>query len=70
MKFVAAPEGCRPSTVCCGRWPLVTSDSVVLERNGVPYAYWATDEPGECGGPRSANHREPADTLITIAEEW
>ena len=70
MIFVAAPEGCRPATACCGHWPVVVGDSGVQELDGVLYSYWATDEPGECGGPRSANHREPADTLVTIAEEW
>lgn len=67
MTIVATPEGCTPSTVCCGHWPHVEDDSVVQEWNGEPHAYWVTDEPGECGGPRSATHRAPAGALITIA---
>jgi hypothetical protein len=68
MTFAAAPDGCGPATVCCGHWPVIVDDPVVQPGNdGWVYAYWVTDEPGECGGKRSATHREDPDVLITIA---
>jgi hypothetical protein len=68
MTFVAAPFGCKPATACCGHWPVITEDPVTKRApDGWVYAYWATDEPGECGGARSATHREDPDVLITIA---
>jgi hypothetical protein len=68
MTFVAAPYGCDPATVCCGHWPLIVDDPVTQEAaDGQVYTYWVTDEPGECGGERSATHRELPGVLITIA---
>ena len=66
--FIAAPYGCSPSTACCGHWPVI-ADSPVIQpgRDGEVYVYFVTDEPGECGGERSATHRELPDILITIA---
>jgi hypothetical protein len=68
MTFVAAPYGCRPATTCCGHWPVIVDDPVIQPASdGWDYAYWVTDEPGECGGARSATHRELPDVLITVA---
>ncbi len=68
MTFVAAPYSCDPATVCCGHWPLIVDDPVTQEAaDGQVYTYWVTDEPGECGGERSATHRELPGVLITIA---
>jgi hypothetical protein len=66
--FVSAPDGCQPSTACCDHWPVVVDTPVIQPAaDGWTYVYWVTDEPGECGGERSATHREDPDVLITIA---